>query len=376
MGTRIAASCVLALALASTITAAFACRTAAAQGNALPYDLLEELPRDVVASMEVRDRGLAAMVAAQKGEQGFEAFNFVVTHSYRWWPGGSVLTVAFKGGDPALHAKIAEAVRQIDDAVSLSFDFGFDAPTGTYRTWKITDTEHAASIRISLDRAGYFSLVGTDSVNGFIGSPAGAVGGRPGQRSLNLQGFDQVLPLRWKRIVRHEFLHALGVLHEHQSEVGPCAEQFRWDDDEGCVPRTDADGRYVNDGPLRPGLYTFLGGYPNHWDRATVDHNQRPVANAITGPFDRDSIMLYRFPDTFYREPESHCAPTAERDDLSPGDVAGLELAYGADASFLGRAAFLSSVQAYAATDSVEESASRHLLELKEAVLKAAAQRD
>ena len=53
------------------------------------------------------------------------------------------------------------------------------------------------------------------------------------QRSLNLGGFAIQKPQNWMGVVRHEFLHALGFEHEHQSPVSVCETEFRWDDDSG-----------------------------------------------------------------------------------------------------------------------------------------------
>jgi hypothetical protein len=94
--------------------------------------------------------------------------------------------VAFLGGTPALHAEVADATKQITDACNLQFDFGLDPATGQYRSWSTEATEYAAEIRVSFDLPGYWSLVGTDSIDAAVGRPDEAAGGRPYQRSLNL----------------------------------------------------------------------------------------------------------------------------------------------------------------------------------------------
>jgi hypothetical protein len=48
----------------------------------------------------------------------------------------------------------------------------------------------------------------------------------------------------------------------------------------------------------------------------------------IPGPFDRESVMLYRFPEIFYRNPPSQCAPIGPGISLSEGDRRGLQLLY------------------------------------------------
>jgi hypothetical protein len=176
---------------------------------------------------------------------------------------------------------------------------------------------------------GYWSLVGTDSTDETIG--AGPIGGAPGQRSLNLGGFATDRPPDWEGTVRHEFLHALGFHHAHQNLRGPCEAEFRWDDDPGYVPTRNDRGVFVPDtAGRRPGIYTYLAGEPNRWPKAKVDHNLRTEESpdTVAGPFDRASVMLYRFASFFYKTSPSPCAPTTEGIDLSDGDKRGLQLLY------------------------------------------------
>jgi hypothetical protein len=295
-----------------------------------PGDLLdqrlESLPDEVVSSMELRDAWLASVAATGQG------LEFLVSGLRAWTPGSTVL-VAFLGGDSELHGKIADAAAPISAACNLTLDFG-RTDTGTFRTWSESDTTYTADIRVSFDQGGFFSLLGTDSTDRFIGAGGGPVGGGPGQRSLNLGGFTSALPTRWKGTVRHEFLHALAFNHEHQNLRGPCQDDFRWENDLGYVPTTDARGVFVADSAgRRPGIYTYLAGPPNRWPRAKVDHNLRPPTNPdlISSEFDRASVMLYRFDALFYRTSPSPCAPTGNGEELSAGDQAGLKMLYPVD---------------------------------------------
>ena len=293
--------------------------------------LLEDLPESIRETVSERDRLIASLPKRANGEE------FLVADLQRWRP-GQVLRVAFLGGDTALHQDIENATKQITDNCNLSFDFGRDPQTGNYRRWSTSDTTYTADIRVSFDQGGYWSLVGTDSVDQTIGRPSEGVGGRPGQRSLNLARFDTNRPATWLGTTRHEFMHAVAFHHEHQNLNGPCQDEFRWEDDPGYVPTKDANGVYRPDAQnRRPGIYTYLSGAPNKWSRAKVEHNLKADGDDsnTAGVFDRSSVMLYRFPPLFYRTAGSACAPLGDGQNLSEQDIAGLQYLYpdSADAS-------------------------------------------
>ena len=260
---------------------------------------------------------------------GHAGLEFLVSDVQRWLP-GQTLRVAFLDGDKDLHGDIAEATREITDACNLTFDFGLET-NGDFRRWTESDTKHAAEIRVSFDKKGFFSLVGIDSIDPMIGAPTERVGGRPHQASLNLGGFAVQKPATWKGTVRHEFLHAVGFHHSHQNMRGPCEAAFRWDDDVGYEPTRDTRGAFIADrNGRRPGIYTFLAGFPNFWSRTKVDFNLKTEENPnlVAGPFDRQSVMLYRFPTDFYKTASSSCAPDGDGQSLSDGDKRGLRLLY------------------------------------------------
>ncbi|MCB8905194.1 MULTISPECIES: hypothetical protein [unclassified Streptomyces] len=282
---------------------------------------LESLPDEVVAEIEVRDRWRRALA--------HDGLEFIFTDLGRW-PLGKTVRVAFLDGNDQLHADIAGATKQITDACNLTLDFGQNG-AGTFRRWTTADTDYAAEIRVSFDQSGFFSLVGTDSTDRTIGAGGGPVGGNPNQRSLNLGRFVSNRPVDWKGTVRHEFLHALGFHHSHQNMRGTCEGEFRWEDPADYILTQDPTGAFVADAQGRqPGIYTFLAGAPNRWPRAKVDHNLRTVndPDLVLGPFDTRSVMLYRFPEFFYKSTPSSCAPASDGQNLSDGDKRGLDLLY------------------------------------------------
>jgi len=279
---------------------------------------MERYPDRLQARMELRQRMLSTLRLPASGLSP----RFILNLTKRWQP-GQTLRVAFRGGDTSLHRDIATAVTEWAQYANLRFDFGVDAATGNYRSWSKSDTNFAADIRVGFDQSGYYSLVGNDSINRTIA--------KFGEESLNLEGFDRELPNDWKGVALHEFGHAIGFEHEHQSPVAPC--DFRFDDEPGYVPTTDSFGQYIPDSQnRRPGVYTLLGGPPNNWPRAVVDFNlkQLPESHAYgVGPFDKDSIMKYFFPDwMFVSGTASQCYTGAENLMISDGDKQGAARCY------------------------------------------------
>lgn len=285
--------------------------------------VLDALPDELAASLEVRDAWFDRLPREGTG------LEFFVSDLQRWTPGQKV-RVAFLGGSSELHGAIAKSVEQITDSCNIQLDFG-DGGTGDFRTWSEDDEEYRADIRVSFDQGGYWSLVGNDSVDPTIGHPSMKSGGRAGQRSLNLGGFHMKKPHNWEGVVRHEFLHALAFKHSHQNMRGPCEDQFRWEDDLAYEPTIDEMGRFIPDASgRRAGIYTYLAGFPNNWTREKVDHNLRTKESGetVAGPFDPESVMLYRFDSLFYKSEQSDCIPTGDGLSLSQGDKRGLKLLY------------------------------------------------
>jgi hypothetical protein len=317
-----------------------------------------DLPDEVRTSLAERQRLRATLSEAAPD------FEFTVSDVDAWAPGGQ-LRVAFLGGPNDLLLDLEALLGQISRLCNLRFQTR-DA-RGDFIAWSTSDSAYAAEIRVSFDRDGCWSLIGRDSVNALLTPRHSDFGGRPNQRSLNLARFDIARPLDWRGTALHEFLHALGVHHEHQNLRGPCQEDFRWEDEAGYVVTSDARGRYVPDGKgRRPGIYTYLSGEPNRWSRRKVDVNLRadPTANLRSSAFDRQSVMLYRFDDLFYASAASECRPLGDGQALSSGDSAALESLYPLGAAAIGsvirrKQALISQLEGIPGFESVDESSRR-----------------
>ena len=77
-----------------------------------------------------------------------------------------------------------------------------------------------------------------------------------------------------RRVVLHEFGHALGLIHENQNPNRPIA----WN---------------------RAAVIADLSGPPNNWDEATIEHNifkQYDPESLLSTPTDALSIMMYPIP--------------------------------------------------------------------------------
>lgn len=118
-----------------------------------------------------------------------------------------------------------------------------------------------ADIRVSFRGSGYWSYLGTQAQN-FPKS----------EQTMNLQFAPNVSRTELRRVTLHEFGHALGLLHEHES---PLAD-IHWD---------------------KAAVYKYYMQPPNCWDRAQIDTQvltkERSGPDLVATAFDKNSIMCY-----------------------------------------------------------------------------------
>jgi len=168
------------------------------------------------------------------------------------WENGRTLKIRFLDGNAAVQAKVQAIAREWEALANLKLEFV---------------TSRSAQIRISFAEKGFsWSTVGTDAMTVSTN-----------QATMNYGWLEPDTDTReYQRVVRHEFGHALGMIHEHQN---PAAQgQIPWD---------------------KPKVYAYYA--QQGWSKADVDFNLFEVYGEDSTnytSFDPTSIMQYAIPDS------------------------------------------------------------------------------
>lgn len=180
------------------------------------------------------------------------------------WLNGSTIRIRFMEGTDAQKGMVREIAPEWTKHANLDFEFTDDP---------------RAEVRVTFDaNDGAWSYVGTDNAQ----IPLHAA-------TLNLGWQDQ-------GVILHEFGHMIGLSHEHQNPAGG----IEWNE---------------------AAVIADLSGAPNFWDEQTIRHNvlNKYRADQVHGTeFDRKSVMLYAFPDSW----TTNMGGTQSNDDLSDQDKA------------------------------------------------------
>lgn len=189
----------------------------------------------------------------------YQAAFRVTENSY--WPQGRTITVGFKDGLSWQKEAVVDTVmKYLQPLVNLKFNF-------------VGDSVHTPDVQVSFAEAGSaYSDMG----------PAN-VGGGPLCR-INLGWLDDAREVEkgydptghtGHGVIKHEFGHMIGLVHEHQRPTA----SFEWN---------------------KPVAYSYFAGFPNHWDKQTVDNNIfkkfTDIDTLNSSVYDKDSIMHYVFP--------------------------------------------------------------------------------
>jgi Matrixin len=175
------------------------------------------------------------------------------------WPNASTLKCRFLDGSPKQRKKVQDKAHMWEEFANVKFKFV-----------KTSDEQ----IRISFQAdPGSWSALGTDAlVRAYFPKH---------QPTMNFGWLRDDSPdEETERVVVHEFGHALGAIHEHQS------------------PRSALNWNTAE-------VYRYFSGPPNFWSKEDIDFNvlqrySREQANA--SKFDRKSIMLYAFPAAMFTD--------------------------------------------------------------------------
>ncbi len=211
-----------------------------------PY--VRRVPASVCEQAAVEER----VDNVRAGSAGFKSGSGVVVVTMNLWDNGRTLRVAFLDGDPEVQARVEAIAKEWEQVANLRLVFGRDRD---------------AEIRVSFAQEGFsWSAIGTDALTTERGEP-----------TMNFGWLDRQTGEReYQRVVRHEFGHALGMGHEHQSPAA--AGKIPWD---------------------RPAVYRYYA--RQAWSEADVDHNIFDVYSEDSTNFttyDPTSIMQYPIPDS------------------------------------------------------------------------------
>jgi serralysin len=198
------------------------------------------------------------------------------------WHKGQTLTVAFLDGSALQKKKTKKYAKYWTDKSKANANIKLKFVSGK-----------KAMIRISfIADPGSWSTVGTDCSM----VPAN-------QPTMNFGWLrNDSEEAEWQRVVVHEFGHAMGCIHEHQSP----AVAIKWN---------------------KPAVYKYFEGPPNNWSKADVDNNIFDKYNKTQTQFtafDITSIMLYFFPPEFTLDRTG----TPENNHLSATDISFIRTEY------------------------------------------------
>lgn len=169
------------------------------------------------------------------------------------WSTGAVITVRFLEGDQGLQRRVEAVAREWEKYANVKLSFV---------------DEGKADIRIAFKQGnGSWSYLGTDARNIEQDGPTMNYGWlTPGSPEDEL-----------RRVVLHEFGHALGLIHEHQNPTGG----IKWN---------------------RAAVIRDLSGPPNNWDEGTIENNifkKYDPGTVMASTVDSKSIMMYPIPKSW-----------------------------------------------------------------------------
>lgn len=204
----------------------------------------------------------------------------------RRWEQGRTLRVCLFGGNASVAKLIRDVASEWNNYGNIKFDFG---PEGSWYNCLVPSAGFF-QIRVGFTDRGYWSTVGNDAEVRLL----------PLQPSMNLADFNTTYTdLRQSpntvvqlakpydiAVIRHEFGHAMGLLHEHQNPKLNCLQQIRW----------KGSGN----------VFDYLAKPPNNWNPDEVERNLGYVGvtdpDYKAGDPDPKSVMMYSLPAQIFVE--------------------------------------------------------------------------
>ena len=215
------------------------------------FDNLSDEKRLVLEKYQNNPRLLTKM-------SDFRNLSEMAAETAKLWKPNEALKVFFFGSDMARDEKVLHYASIWSEHCSVKF--------------KRTDNIDEAKIRVGYDAPGSWSYIGTD-----------ALGVDKREATINFGWLSESLPEpEYKQVVLHEFGHALGLIHEHQS------------------PGIIMDWNKVL-------VYNYFA-FNYNWTKPDVDTNVFREYDKTTirySEVDKDSIMGYYIPPEFTNDKQS-----------------------------------------------------------------------
>ena len=179
-----------------------------------------------------------------------------LVNAYRWTP-GEVIEISFLDGASAVQQRVMDAANGWLGSGLANLQLSF------------RDDTNDTPVRISFKYPGSWSVIGTSCRQ--IADKT--------QATMNFGWLTEATSDdEVQRVVLHEFGHALGLIHEHQSPLG---KPIQWN---------------------RDAVIADLSGPPNNWSLDVIEHNMFEAYDKrdISGTdLDPNSIMMYPIPATW-----------------------------------------------------------------------------
>ena len=264
-----------------------ACAVIATVGSASAQDAGYSQPSCITSTLPAAQAQVRLIPAEIKGEPLGQVRGVVVRALT--WKRGETIRGCFHGGTRKAQERVARIASEWMQYANVAFDFEEGGAP------RLCQDGGGSDIKIAFeDNKGWWSVPGTSS--------------RTVDPSMNLQFYGVDTPMLangqpaneapMRATILHEFGHALGLLHEHQSPNANCDAEIDWN-------------------------AAYKIGAEIGWDKAQVDNNFRQLTmntSLNATKVDRKSIMHYSLPPTLFKRGKQSPCFVAENLEVSEQD--------------------------------------------------------